>query len=79
MTVMADDELAALLDISAVVALAGPRSFERGVDYLATGRVGTITASDDAIEATVQGLRPRLVVEERACSRPGNIRSCLLE
>ena len=52
---MADVELAALLDISAVEALAGPRSFERGVDYLATGRIGAITASDDAIGATVQG------------------------
>ncbi len=55
---MATNDLAALLDISAIVALAGPRSFERGVDYQAQGRVGALTVSDDAIEATVIGTDP---------------------
>ena len=55
---MATNDLAALLDITAVVALAGPRSFERGVDYQAQGRVGALTVSDDAIDATVIGTDP---------------------
>ena len=42
-------------------ALAGRRSFERGVEYVGDGRVGTINESDDAIEATVRGTDPYVV------------------
>jgi len=77
MRAMAANELAALLDISAVVALAGPRSFERGVGYQAQGRVGDIVVSDDAIEATVIGTDPysvRIAAQDRRivslCSCP---------
>jgi uncharacterized Zn finger protein len=67
---MAADELAALLDISAVVALAGSRSFERGVQYQADGRVNAIAMSDDVIEATVQGADPYSV---RIAAQDGRI------
>ena len=52
---MAENELRALLDIPAILALAGQRSFERGVEYVAEHRVGEIDVSDDAIEAPVLG------------------------
>ncbi|MEA2025321.1 MAG: SWIM zinc finger family protein [Chloroflexota bacterium] len=67
---MAANDLAALLDITAVVALAGPRSFERGVGYQAQGRVGAITVTDEAIEATVQGTDPYSV---RIAAQDGRI------
>ena len=52
---MAVSELRILLDIDAIVDLAGPRFFERGVGYVADGRVGAISEADDAIEASVRG------------------------
>jgi len=67
---MVTNDLAALLDISAIVALAGPRSFERGVDYQAQGRVRALTVSDDAIEATVIGTDPYSV---RIAAQSGRI------
>lgn len=62
--------LADLLDHDTVRALAGPASFERGVGYLAEGRVGAITTSDDAIEATVEGGDPYAVRARATGSRP---------
>lgn len=47
--------LADLLDRDAVADLAGPAFFDRGVGYVDEGRVGSITESDEAIEATVLG------------------------
>jgi len=70
MRVMAANELAALLDISAVMALAGSRSFERGVRYQADGRVNAIAVSADVIEATVQGADPYSV---RIAAQDGRI------
>ena len=58
---MAVRELRSLLDIPTIEALAGRRSFERGVEYVGDGRVGTINESDDAIEATVRGTDPYVV------------------
>lgn len=55
---MAENELRVLLDIPTVLALAGRRSYERGVEYVADGRVGAISVSEEAIEATVLGTDP---------------------
>ena len=55
---MATDRLRALLDIASIEALAGRRSFDRGVEYVVDGRVGEITTSDDTIEAMVRGTDP---------------------
>lgn len=52
---MTTSRLTDLLDRNAILDLAGSVYFERGVDYLDEGRVGSITESDDAIEATVIG------------------------
>ncbi len=52
---VAANELRALLDIDAILALAGRRFLERGTAYVAEGRVGEISALDDAIEASVHG------------------------
>lgn len=46
------------LDSDTIVDLAGPSSFHRGVEYAEDGQVGTITETDDAIEATVFGSEP---------------------
>ena len=58
---MAVRELRSLLDIATIEALAGRRSFDRGIEYVADGRVGTVNESDDAIEATVRGTDPYVV------------------
>ena len=52
---MAVNELRALLDIPTLLALAGRRTFDRGSEYVAEGRVGEITEMDDAIVASVVG------------------------
>jgi len=53
--------LADLLDRDAIEELAGSVFYERGLEYQKQGRVGPITESDDAIEATVSGERPYVV------------------
>jgi len=50
--------LALILDRDAVARAAGPVYLERGLHYLADGRVGPISETDDAIEATVRGGQP---------------------
>lgn len=55
---MATNELARLLDWDAIVRLAGSVYVERGLSYVEEGRVGPITESDEAIEATVTGEYP---------------------
>lgn len=47
--------LAALLDEQYLRRLAGDRSFERGADYAASGRVVRLTRSQSTVEADVQG------------------------
>ena len=47
--------LARLLSERHLRRLAGERSFERGADYLASGRVTPLTRSDERVEASVQG------------------------
>jgi uncharacterized Zn finger protein len=44
-----------LLDERNLRSLAGGRSFERGVDYAASGRVARLTRSEASVEASVQG------------------------
>ena len=58
---VAMSELRAVLDIPTAEAMAGRRSFERGVGYVADGRVGDVSASNDAIEAVVLGTEPYVV------------------
>lgn len=48
-------DLANLLSERGLRQLAGERSFERGADYLAAGRVARVAQSDERIEATVEG------------------------
>lgn len=51
----------------AVQHLAGPRFFERGASYAASGRVKKLKVGDDAVTATVRGQRPyqvRLWIED---------------
>ncbi len=47
--------LAQLLDESNLRRLAGTRSYERGVDYAASGQVARLTRSEASVEASVQG------------------------
>lgn len=47
--------LAKLLDEQNLRRLAGGRSFERGVDYAASGQVARLTHSETSVEASVQG------------------------
>lgn len=44
-----------LLEQTRLRVLAGPRTFERGLEYARNGRVGTITATADGIRAIVRG------------------------
>lgn len=48
-------DVAHLLSERGLRRLAGERSFERGADYLAAGRVSRLGRSDERIEATVEG------------------------
>jgi uncharacterized Zn finger protein len=48
--------LTQLLDEQNLRRLAGGRSFERGVDYAASGRVARLTRSETSVEASVQGV-----------------------
>jgi uncharacterized Zn finger protein len=66
-----------LLDIDAVARLAGPRSLERGEEYVQWGAVGRLRIGAETVAATVQGTHPyevRIGVEEGklafACSCP---------
>jgi len=52
---MATARLAEILDREAILESAGAAFFGRGVDYVDEGRVGSITESDDTIEAAVIG------------------------
>lgn len=47
--------LTKLLDEQNLRRLAGGRSFERGVDYAASGQVARLTRSETSVEASVQG------------------------
>lgn len=47
--------LAKLLDEQNLRRLAGARSYERGVDYAASGQVARLTRSETSVEASVQG------------------------
>ncbi len=47
--------IAKLLDEQNLRRLAGGRSFERGVDYAASGQVARLTCSETSVEASVQG------------------------
>lgn len=49
------ERLARLLAEDALRRLAGDRSFERGVDYFAAGRIARLTSGDERVEAAVQG------------------------
>lgn len=51
-------ELARLLSEPQLRRLAGERSFERGADYLAAGRVTRLARSAEGAEATVEGTHP---------------------
>lgn len=66
-----------LLDIDAVTRLAGPRSLERGEEYVGWGAVGRLRAGAETVAATVQGTNAyevRIGVEDGklafACSCP---------
>ncbi len=50
--------LSGLLDRRALRLAAGPRSFERGQDYFASGRVGSLAEDRGTIAAKVLGTRP---------------------
>lgn len=58
--------LSDLLDDGSLLRLGGPRSYERGSDYVAWGAVGRIEISEAQVEAWVQGgerYRVRLFVD----------------
>jgi uncharacterized Zn finger protein len=66
-----------LLDANAVARLAGPRSLERGEEYVEWGAVGRLSVGAETVAATVQGTHPyevRIRVEDGrlafACSCP---------